>query len=52
MTTRELHAFVTDLTAFRDNILANRLGHIYDKQLLETTEMGNKIEDLLKTRDQ
>ncbi|MFZ3046915.1 MAG: hypothetical protein WA151_13455 [Desulfatirhabdiaceae bacterium] len=52
LSTQELHAFDQDLTAFRDNILANRLGHIYDKQLLEINEMGSKIETLLKARSQ
>ncbi|MGD9973713.1 MAG: hypothetical protein AB7S77_11700 [Desulfatirhabdiaceae bacterium] len=52
MPTPELHAFDKELIAFRDNILAKRLGHVYDKQLMEIVEMGSKIEAVLKARSQ
>ncbi len=52
MPTQDLYNFLKDLRNFRDKILANRLGHIYDRELLEITDMGNKIADVLKDRGQ
>ncbi len=52
MPTEELYAFIKDLRAFRDKVLASRLGHIYDEHLLEISVMGNKAADVLKERGQ
>ena len=52
MATEELYAFIKDLRAFRDKVLAGRWGHIYDKQLLEISAMGNKAADVLRERGQ
>ncbi|MHB8828463.1 MAG: hypothetical protein ACYC6Q_02885 [Syntrophales bacterium] len=52
MTTEELYAFEKELTAFRNKILAARLGHLYSDQLLETANMGGKVEELLKAKAQ
>jgi len=52
MTAEELYTFEKALTAFRNKILAARLGHIYSDQLLETTNMGDQVEELLKAKAQ
>ncbi len=52
MASQELLDFVKDMEAFRDKVLAKRLGSVLDKELQAITDMGGEIEDLYKARRQ
>jgi len=52
MTTKELYEFSKELTGFRDKILKSRLGHVYVNQIYEAHTMGDKVETVIKSRNQ
>lgn len=51
MTRKDLYLLSEDLVRFRNKLLKNRVGHIYVKEMSQTVEMGNQVEDIIKARN-
>ena len=52
MNQQDMIEFSEDLTAFRNKVLSEGLGHIYNVQLLELYDMGDTLADEYRTRFQ
>ncbi len=52
MTTAELYSFAKDLTNFKKKVLKSDASNQYINELSETYTMGDKLEELLKTKSQ
>jgi hypothetical protein len=51
MTRKDLYQLSEDLVRFRNKLLKDRVGHIYVKEMSQTVEMGNQVEDIIKARN-
>jgi len=51
MTRRELHQFAEDLISFRNKVLKNRRGHIYNEEIYQIVTMLDQVEETIKAKN-
>jgi hypothetical protein len=50
MTRKDLYQFSEDLVSFRNKVLKNRVGHIYNEEIYQIVTMGDAVEELIKAK--